>query len=438
MSILIGIDAIELVGSHHVLDLADLAQARGIDPAKYTIGLGQDAMGVLAPDEDAVTLGAAAAARLLARTGVEGIRELLFATESGVDQSKSGGMFVHGLLGLPTNMRVAEVKQACYAGTIALQQGLNLIARDPEAKVLVIMSDVARYELGSPGEPTQGAAAVAVLLSAHPRLLAIEPAAGVYSADVDDFWRPNDRSTAMVDGALSLRAYLDALVGSWRDYRARGGEPAEQIDRFLYHQPFTKMAVKGHRRLAEYTGVPLDEGLLDASFVYNRMLGNSYGASLYAALVSLLHHGGDLTGRRIGFFSYGSGSVGEFFAGVVQPGYRAVLAGVPGATGARVPRFSLSADGETSAAVDNVGSREDGAAAPTFEDAVAALGAELAARTPLTVPEYEALHRDTIGSDTDRELPRVTRAPFRLAAVRGGARVYERTRDAEHSATQRE
>src|SRR5699024_11363655 len=77
-------------------------------------------------------------------------------------------------------------------------------------------SDVCSSDL-SPGEPTQGAGAVAMLVGADPRLVEIEPISGLNSADVDDFWRPNDSSTAIVDGALSVSAYLDALTGAWED-----------------------------------------------------------------------------------------------------------------------------------------------------------------------------------------------------------------------------
>ncbi len=57
----------------------------------------------------------------------------------------------------------------------------------------------------------------------RPDLIEIEPAAGVFTADVDDFWRPNDRSTALVDGRLSVTAYVDAFVGAWDDLVAQGG-----------------------------------------------------------------------------------------------------------------------------------------------------------------------------------------------------------------------
>src|SRR5699024_1937975 len=211
-------------------------------------------------DEDVVTMGASAAAKLIERHGTAGIRTLLFATETGLDQSKAAGVWVHELLDLPSSVRVAEFKQACYAGTAALQAALGIVARTPEERVLVITSDVARYELGSPGEPTQGAGAAALLISADPALLEIEAASGVYTDDVDDFWRPNDSTTAVVDGRLSVRAYLDAVTGAWDDLAGRGGPAPDTLARVVYHQPFTKMAIKAHAHLARHIGADLGEG----------------------------------------------------------------------------------------------------------------------------------------------------------------------------------
>jgi hydroxymethylglutaryl-CoA synthase len=134
----LGIHDLAIATGHHVLDLDDLAAANGVDPAKYHVGIGQDAFSVPAPDEDIVTMGAAAAKQVLDRHGVDGIRTVLFATESGVDQSKAAGVYVHGLLGLPRNVRVVELKQACYGGTAAVQMALGIIARDPGERVLVI------------------------------------------------------------------------------------------------------------------------------------------------------------------------------------------------------------------------------------------------------------------------------------------------------------
>ncbi len=396
----IGIDDIELATSHHVVRLDDFAEANGTDPAKFHLGLGQDEFSFPAPDEDVVTMAAAAAAPIIERSGTEGIRTILFATESGIDQSKAAGMAVHSLLDLPSQMRVVEVKEACYSATAALQAAVGIVTRSPGQRVLVIASDVARYELDTPGEPTQGAGAVAMLVSADPKLLEIEPVSGLNSADVDDFWRPNDSTTAIVDGALSVTAYLDALTGAWTDLAAQGGPAMAEIDRVLYHQPFTKMAKKAQVHLAGLTGEDLDTEIvagtaggsastrprdtgLATSTLYNRRLGNSYTASLYAGLCSLLDHDADLAGKRIGLFSYGSGSVGEFFTARVVPGYEQQ-------------------------------SRRQ------------AVTEALDARVPLSIDAYRALHAAELSSAEDASTPKVTAGPFRFAGVKGRARLYER------------
>lgn len=323
----IGIHDLAVATAAHVLPLDVIAEASGIDPDKYRIGLGQDQMSVPGPDEDVVTLAASAAAPILARHGAERVRTLFFATESGVDQSKSAGVFVHKLLGLPATCRVVELKQACYSATAALQAAADMVARRPDEQVLVIAADIARYDLDSAAEATQGAGAVAMLVAADPAIARFEDATGVFTADVDDFWRPNDRVTAIVDGKLSIDAYLDGVVGAWDDYLAHGGVAVTEIDRFCHHQPFTKMADKALRRLSEHTGVPLGADLIAASKAYNRQIGNTYTASMYLALAALLDSDDDLTGARIGMSSYGSGSVSEFFTIVVSDGYREATRG---------------------------------------------------------------------------------------------------------------
>jgi len=380
----LGIHDLAIATGHHVLDLDDLAAANGVDPAKYHVGIGQDAFSVPAPDEDIVTMGAAAAKQVLDRHGVDGIRTVLFATESGVDQSKAAGVYVHGLLGLPRNVRVVELKQACYGGTAAVQMALGIIARDPSERVLVIAADVARYDVETAAEPTQGAGAVAMLIAADPDLIELEPRSGLFTADVDDFWRPNDRSTALVDGRLSVTAYVDSFLGAWDDLAARGGPGIETIDRFVHHQPFTKMAIKAHRKLAQHVGVPFEETELAIGFTYNRQTGNTYTASLWIALGALLDLDDDLAGARIGMFSYGSGSVGELMTGVVRPEYQQHRR-----TG-RVHEL-------------------------------------LAARVPLSVEAYRELHAAGAATSEDVDRPRVTSAPFRFAGVSGGARHYEAT-----------
>lgn len=378
----IGIHDLDVATTHYVLDLDEMAEALGVDPAKYAKGLGQDEFSVPAPDEDVVTMGAEAASRVLARHDASKVRMVLFATETGVDQSKAAGVFVHGLLGLPTAVRTVEFKQACYSGTAALQTAVNHVARYPEDQVLVIMSDVARYAVDSGGEPTQGAGAVALLVAADPNLVVIEPGSGVFTADVNDFWRPNDSSTPYVEGKLSLDAYMDANVGAWDDLVARTDLSIGDIDRFMHHQPFTKMARKAHAKLAEHVGVELGPELIEESMAYNRRLGNSYTASLFFGLAAQLHGNDDLAGKRLGLFSYGSGSVAEFFTGIVQDGYTDHLH------------------------PENVEESLD-------------------RRVPLTFAEYRELHGSFIEESANVEVPAVTSAPYRFTGIIDHVRRYE-------------
>lgn len=378
----IGIHDLDLATTHYVLPLDAMAEAHGIDPAKFHHGLGQNRFSVPAPDEDVVTMAASASSRLLQRHPEHNVRMVIFATETGVDQAKSAGIFLHGLIGLDHHVRTIEYKQACYAGTAGLQTALSHITRYPDEQVLVVASDIARYALDSSGEPTQGAGAVAMLVSAAPGLVAIEPQSGLYTSDINDFWRPNDSSTPFVEGRLSMDAYIGAILGAWDDFTARRELSITDVDRFIHHQPFTKMARKAHAALAEHTGVELGDELIDESMTYNRQLGNSYTASMYFALAAQLHADTDMSGKRLGFFSYGSGAVAEFFTGVVQDGYRAHI------------------------------------------DPTAAIR-ELSAREDIDYADYRELHNGYQATSENYDVDAVTTAPFRFAGVQNRVRQYQ-------------
>ncbi|MFB9887484.1 hydroxymethylglutaryl-CoA synthase [Balneatrix alpica] len=324
----VGIDDISFYTSNYYLDLRTLAEVHNIDVEKYYVGIGQEQMGMPAPDEDVVTMGAAAALPIVRQLEQpESISTLLFATESGIDQSKSAGVFAHQLLGLPATCRVVELKQACYSATAAIQMACALVARQPQQRVLVIASDIARYDLDSSGEPTQGCGAVALLIAANPRLVEIEPLSGLHTEDVMDFWRPNYRSTALVDGKYSTKIYLKSLKSAWQHYRQQGGRSLREFAFFCYHLPFTRMAQKAHAHLlklesAELTAAEAEAQITD-TLQYNKRIGNSYTASMYIGLASLLENAReDISEKLIGFFSYGSGCVAEFYAGRVVPGYQ--------------------------------------------------------------------------------------------------------------------
>lgn len=325
-----GIDTLSFYTSHYYIDLAALASARNLDVNKFYVGLGQHKMGVLAPDEDIITLAANAAKRALRDIDVNDIGTVLFATESGIDQSKSAGVYVQRLLGLSPRCRVVELKQACYSGTAAIQMAIGLLHRWPRKKVLIIMSDVARYGLGSRGESSQGCGAVAMVISTNPRLLAIEPEAGLYTDDIMDFWRPNYRSEAFVDGHYSTKMYMEALADSFDDYSSQSGRKFKDHAYHCYHVPIPRLVEKAHAYLSAHCDIKIEadeiKKILEPSLFYSRIIGNCYTASLYLSLISLLDNSSkDYANERIGFYSYGSGCVAEYFSGIVMPTYRDVL-----------------------------------------------------------------------------------------------------------------
>lgn len=320
----VGIDTLAIYTSRYALDLATLANARGIDPEKYLTGLGQHVMSVPPPGEDIVTMAANAALQAIRDVEVNDIEMLLFATESGIDQSKAAGIYVHALLGLPARCRVVELKQACYGGTAAIQLALSFLREHPRKKVLVIASDIARYGLGTPGESSQGCGAAALILSAHPRILALEPEYGVVTESVMDFWRPNYSHEAFVDGKYSSKLYLTLLEKCWSQYSEMANRQFADHAYFCYHTPVPRLVEKAHQHLLKVTqqeNQPAEQ--IQYALEYGRQMGNSYSASLYVALASLLDNASeDLSGKRIGFYSYGSGCVAEYFSGVVQAGYK--------------------------------------------------------------------------------------------------------------------
>lgn len=326
----VGVDSLAIYSSHYTLHLSDLAKARGIEANKYHVGLGQYVMAVPPPGEDIVTMAANAAQMALRNIDINQIENVFFATESGIDQSKSAGLFLHGLLNLPRHCRVVEIKQACYSATAAIQFSLPYLRENPDKKVLVVASDIARYGLHTSGESSQGAGATAIVLSANPRIMEIEREYGIVSEDIMDFWRPNYSSEAFVEGKYSSKMYLNMLQECWEQYTKISGRKYQDHDYYCYHVPVPRLIEKAHQHLLKFTGndqvsEEIKNTQIQSALQYGRQIGNSYSASLYLALASLLDHEANLEGKRLGFYSYGSGCVAEFFSGVIQPNYQKQL-----------------------------------------------------------------------------------------------------------------
>ena len=319
-----GIDRMAFATTNDYLDLVELAKERGVDPNKFTIGIGQDLQAVVPPTQDIVTLGATAAKKLLTPELEKNISTVIVATESGIDNSKASAIYIKHLLGLSDFTRTVEMKEACYSATAAIQFAKGVVALNPQETVLVIAADIARYGLNTPGEVTQGAGAVAMLISRNPHILTLEDTTVAYSKDIMDFWRPLYATEALVDGKYSTNVYIEFFLQTFTRYQQLTGRELADFAALTFHMPFTKMGKKGLEGLLKDRNDEVAQRLrtqLTASQLFSRQVGNLYTGSLYLSLMSLLQNSDLRAGSRIGLFSYGSGAEGEFYTGILEDGY---------------------------------------------------------------------------------------------------------------------
>ena len=320
----IGIDRMAFATTNDYLDLVELAKERGVDPNKFTIGIGQDLQAVVPPTQDIVTLGATAAKKLLTPELEKNISTVIVATESGIDNSQASAIYIKHLLGLSDFTRTVEMKEACYSATAAIQFAKGVVALNPQETVLVIAADIARYGLNTPGEVTQGAGAVAMLISRNPHILTLEDTTVAYSKDIMDFWRPLYATEALVDGKYSTNVYIEFFLQTFTRYQQLTGRELADFAALTFHMPFTKMGKKGLEGLLKDRNDEVAQRLrtqLTASQLFSRQVGNLYTGSLYLSLMSLLQNSDLRAGSRIGLFSYGSGAEGEFYTGILEDGY---------------------------------------------------------------------------------------------------------------------
>ena len=137
-------------------------------------------------DESIYTMAATAALKLIERHDIDPqeIGYLSLGTESSTDNAV-GAIIVKGMLDRalvdlgrkPTarSCEVPEIKHACLGGMYAVKSAARWAALEGKGRRgLVIAADIAEYERGSTGEPTQGAGAVAMLVEQDPGLFAID------------------------------------------------------------------------------------------------------------------------------------------------------------------------------------------------------------------------------------------------------------------------
>jgi 3-hydroxy-3-methylglutaryl CoA synthase len=372
----IGIENIGIYPSSLMLEVSDLASARGGD-AKYLHESIMVRERCLVPLwEDAVTLAVNSASGLLEQIDRSCIGLLIIATESGIDQEKAVSTWVHRHLQLPAACRVLEVKSACHAGAAALKMIESWIGSglNRGKKALLINVDISNNMLDhGKMEYSLGAGAVALLVSDKPTFAVIETGKSAgHTHEVTDVIRPLPWKEVAFDVEASLYSYLDGLERTFEEYARQtpAAMDAGYFDYNIYHVPFPGMSRQAHKLLLELQGVSGKDALtasfdlkVDLSLHYPQRFGATYCGSIFLCLFSLFRRAPDLKpGQRVGIYSYGSGSCAEFFSMLVGEG----------------AQEAASRLGET-------------------------LDTALARRRKLSVPEYEQLETERSGQAQGRD-----------------------------------
>jgi len=228
------------------------------------------------PEQSVYTLAANAAWRLIQAYGIDPgeVGYLALGTESSSDNS-AGAVIVKGMLNdalaanamplLARECEVPEYKHACLGGVYGLKGALRYLASDGAGrKAIVVCADIAEYERGSSGEPTQGAGAVAMLLETEPRLLHVDLTRAGSASDyrMVDFRKPFARfrgqptradgqmqDLPVFNGRYSTSCYVEATRQAMNAMLARhdGRHPDyfHAVDAVFMHRPYHKMPAAG-------------------------------------------------------------------------------------------------------------------------------------------------------------------------------------------------
>lgn len=313
-----GIDWIAYYTPELYLDIEELAERRGIEPAKLKKGLGLTAMALCDTDEDTVTMASQAVLRLLEQSGTDPrtVGRLYMGTESALDAAKPTATYVasvvekalEGSYGARClkNCDVLDMTFACVGAVDALQNCLEWVRGDASRKAVVVASDFAKYPLASTGEYTQGAGAIAMLVSHNPRLCTVSRDFGVGMQGAGDFFKPFHtfskarllenallaagcdaakagevmeklsgdpfwghpdadvllhRDEPVFDGPLSNDCYCARITEALEHFSAsQNTDVLRDWDRIIFHQPY---AYQGRRMIAgNWVGWMADKGRL--------------------------------------------------------------------------------------------------------------------------------------------------------------------------------
>lgn len=386
-----GIDAIAFDIAKLHLPITTLAKGRNIDPEKLEKGLGLLKMTLPDVHQDVIVFAANALTKLIIENNIDlsEIARIYVGTESSIDNSKPIGSFLISLMeqkfgeGALSNCDTVDFTFACIGGVDALHNCLDYIRLNPTKKAIVITTDIAKYDLESTGEYTQGAGALAMLVTADPKILSIDNNWAVSTKGVFDFFKPYQKikksditynetnepwfnileaeieihkDQPVFDGQYSNQCYTDRTREAYYRFKETAGIESSLYntwENIIMHLPY---AYQGRRMFAEIFALDAEIPMLNCNeepdiyqsklkeiaksdeyraFVNQKLqpaelasslIGNLYTGSVFMGLLSALSHnakaGTDLAGKKIGFLGYGSGSKSKVFEGTLQSGWK--------------------------------------------------------------------------------------------------------------------
>ncbi|MBT5216059.1 MAG: hydroxymethylglutaryl-CoA synthase [Gammaproteobacteria bacterium] len=241
------------------------------DKIKNIVGSG---FRVLGPNQTIYSMAANAVLDLILSHEVSPseIGYLALGTESSTDNS-AGSIIIKGMVNeelrnrkmdtISTRCEVPEFKQACLSGIYAMKSAVRFIKTDaPTLKAIVVCSDIALYQIGASGEPTQGAGAIATLIEKDPKIAEVRTEISGTSSDYRllDFRKPiqyrakqsNDHSDFDIDlpifnGKYSSSCYIDETIAAIDDMvekrKIDSAEYLRNISAVFLHRPFHKMPI---------------------------------------------------------------------------------------------------------------------------------------------------------------------------------------------------
>lgn len=379
----IGIDCFSIAIPSLYLSIESLAKARDIDPKKLNLGLGLYKMSLPDVFQDVITLAADALLDLILKENLNPyeISRIYVGSECGVDSSKPIGSYLVQLMeqkfGTETfkHCDTVDFTFACIGGVDALQNCLDYIRLNPNEKAIVITTDIAKYDLNSSGEYTQGAGAIALLITENPRLIAFHPIFSVSTEGVFDFFKPR-RSTEtaflnapdflskhkitenellvykeqpVFDGQYSNQCYIERIKDAYQSFKIKQKSTERLYEDWAAINLHLPYAFQGRRTFIEIYAQEnpslFDEQMgenekekmksLAASLEYKELVaqkitpseiasgevGNIYTGSIFLGLAStltqFLDQNMEVAGQKMGFIAYGSGSKSKVFEGTI-------------------------------------------------------------------------------------------------------------------------